>query len=129
MPIVKQLTAWTENRPGRLGEVAAALGEKKINIFALWAGMAGERWAIRMIVDKPAAAKKHLQALGWEITEEEVLRVSLPDNPGSLGRTARKLEAAGMNIEYGYTSRAKVAGKIDNYFALTDAVAALKALR
>ncbi|MFB3917020.1 MAG: ACT domain-containing protein [Terriglobales bacterium] len=129
MPRVKQLTAWTENRPGRLAEAAAALGEKKINILALWAGVAGDRWAIRMIVDKPQLAKKHLEQKGWEITEEDVVRVSLPDKPGSLGRAARKLEAAGINIEYGYTSRGKTAGKIDNYFALTDVAAALKALR
>jgi hypothetical protein len=129
MPRAKQLTVWTEDRPGMLGKVASALGEKKVNILAFWAGVVKDRWAVRMIVDKPAAAKKHLGEQGWETSEENVVVVSLPDKPGSLGRVTTQLGSAGINIDYAYTSRARGAGKVDSYFAVTDVAAALKALR
>ncbi len=129
MPKAKQLTVWTEDQPGRLGRVATALGEKKVNILAFWAGVVKDRWAIRVIVDKPAVAKKHLGEQGWEITEEDVVVVTLADKPGSLGRVASKLGAAGINIDYAYTSRAKGAGKASTYFGVANVEAALKELR
>jgi hypothetical protein len=129
MPKVKQLTAWTENRPGRLAEVAAALGEKKLDIRAFWAGLDNDRWALRMIVDKPAAAKKLLIAQGWDITEEEVVLVAMVDKPGSLGEVAAKLEGAGINIDYAYSSRGERGREVNTYFAVTDVAAAVRALR
>jgi len=129
MPRARKLTVWTEDQPGMLGNVASALGEKKVNILAFWAGVVKDRWAVRMIVDKPAAAKKHRGEQGWEINEEDVVVVSLPDKPGSLGRVATQLGSAGINIDYAYTSRATGAGRANTYFAVTDVAAALKALR
>lgn len=82
-----------------LGEVAAALGTKKVNIVAFMAPVIGGRGALRMIVDKPAMAKKIFSENGWEASEEDVLEVLLSDKPGSLGAIAGKL-GAGANIEY-----------------------------
>ncbi len=129
MPRVKQLTAWVEDRPGMLGKVASALGAKKVNILAFTAPVIDGRGALRMIVDKPAAAKKVLQENGWETTEEEVVGMTLPDKPGSLGGVATKLGQAGVNIEYAYTGSAKSAQRVNTYFAVSDLKAALKALR
>ena len=129
MPRVKQLTAWVEDRPGMLGKVASALGAKKVNILAFTAPVIGGRGALRMIVDKPAAAKKVLQENGWETTEDEVVGMTVPDKPGSLGGVATKLGQAGVNIEYAYTGSAKSAQRVNTYFAVSDVKAALKALR
>ncbi len=82
-----------------------------------------------MIVDKPAAARKVCQENGWETSEEEVVEVTLPDKPGSLGSVAKKLGQAGVNIEYAYTGSAKSAQRVNTYFAVSDLKAALKALR
>ncbi len=56
MPKARQITVSIENRPGILGAVASALGARKVNIVAFMA-IEGQD-AIRLIVDKPAAAKK-----------------------------------------------------------------------
>ncbi|HXE89988.1 MAG TPA: ACT domain-containing protein [Terriglobales bacterium] len=93
MPKAKQITVWVADRPGVLGDVAATLGEKKINIEAFLAHVTGDEGAIRLIVDKPAAAKKALTGRGWRVTEEEIVRVALVDKPGTLGRTAEKWAA------------------------------------
>ncbi len=129
MPKVRQLTAWVPDRPGMLGEVAAALGEKKVNILAFIAAVMNGRGGLRMIVDKPAAARKVFAAHGWESTEEDVVEVTLTDKPGSLGTLTKKLGAAGVNIQYAYTGTAKSASKVNTYFGVSDLKAALKALR
>lgn len=129
MPKAKQLTVWVEDRPGMLGEVASALGAKKVNILAFTAGVVEGRGAIRLVVDKPVAARKVFQQRGWENAQEDIVVVTLADKPGSLGRVASKLGDAGVNIKYAYTSSARGSRRASTYFAVVDAGAALKALR
>ena len=129
MPKAKQITVWMADRPGVLGEVASALGGKKVNIQAFLASVVEGRGAIRLVVDKPAAAKQVISAHGWESTEEDVVQVTLADKPGTLANMASKLGAAGINIQYAYTGSAKSAAKVNSYFAVADVDAALKALR
>ena len=128
MPRAKQLTISVSDQPGRLGEIGAALGAKKVNIRALMATTEGGRGAVRIVVDKTAAAKKVCSSMGWDASEDEVLAVTLTDNPGTLGKVSKKLGAAGVNIEYVYAGpgggkRATV------YMGVSDIKAALKAAR
>jgi hypothetical protein len=126
MPRAKQLTVSVADRPGTLGEIATALGDKKVNIVGISGGKMGDRGVIWMVVDKPAAAKKVLAQNGWDATEDEVLAVTLPDSPGSLGRFATKLGNAGINILGIYTGSAGSARKLTGYFGVSDLKAALK---
>jgi hypothetical protein len=112
-----------------LGEIANALGEKKTNINAIMGATEGGRGAVRVVVDKPATAKKVFAARGWRATEEEVLAVTLSNSPGTLGKVAAKLGKAGINIEYVYGGSAGSARKLNAYFGVSDIKAALKAAR
>ncbi len=129
MPRAKQLTVWVDDRPGVLGEVASALGAKKVNVIGFTASVVEGRGAIRLVVDRPAAAKRVFAEGGWETTEEDIVQVILADKPGALGTVAGKLGAAGINIQYAYTGSAKGARKVTTFFAVADVPAALKALR
>ena len=129
MPKAKQLSAWVENRPGMLAQVSDALGEKKISIRAFMAAVMDGRGFVRVVVDRPAAAKRIFQAHGWETTEDELVEVTIPDQPGALARVAERLGAAGVNIQYGYIGTAKSAAKVKLYLAVPDVKVALKALR
>jgi hypothetical protein len=129
MPRARQLTVSVTDRPGMLGEVASALGEKKVNIRAVTAWVEGGRGSIRVVVDKPAAAKKAMAAHGWATTEEDVLEVALTDSPGSLGKIAQKLGKAGVNIQQAYIGSAGAARRVNVYFGVSDLKAALKAAR
>ena len=129
MPKAKQLTVSVENRPGMLGEVGSALGAKKVNIVAFMATVTENRGPIRMVVDKPAAAKRVFAEHRWETTEEEVLLVALPDKPGSLGRTAHKLREASVNIEYAYAGLGPSARRVNAYFGVSDLKIASIAVR
>lgn len=126
MPRAKQLTVTVPNKPGMLGEVASALGQKKVNLVALAAATQGGSGMIMLVADKNAAAKKVCASNGWHATEEEVLAVTLPDSPGSLGRFASKLGKAGVNITYAYAGPAGSGRKVTAYFGVSDLKAALK---
>ena len=129
MPKAKQLTVSVEHRPGMLGEVGSALGAKKVNIVAFMATVTDNRGTIRMVVDKPAAAKRVFAEHGWETTEEEVLLIALPDKPGSLGRIAHKLREASVNIEYAYAGLGPSARRVNAYFGVSDLKVASIAVR
>ncbi len=100
-----------------------------MNIIGFMAPAAEGRGAIRLVVDKPAAAKEALAEGGWETTEEDIVQVTLANKPGALGRTASKLGAIGINIQYAYTGSSKRTQKVSTFFAVADVEAALKALR
>jgi len=100
-----------------------------VNIIGFMAPSADGRDAIRMVVDKPAAAKKALAAGGWETSEEDIIQIVLADKPGALGNAASKLGAAGINIEYAYTGSGKGAQEVSAFFAVPNVRATLKALR
>jgi hypothetical protein len=126
MPRAKQLTLTVPDRPGMLGDIATALGAKKVNIEGVCGATTGGGGMIWMVVDKTAAAKKVLAQNGWPATEDEVLAVTLSNTPGSLGRFATKLGKAGVNITFAYTGSAGSARKLTGYFGVSDLKAALK---
>lgn len=128
MPRAKELKIRTTDRPGLLGEMASALGEKKINLRAVNAWVEDSEGVIRLIVDKVPAAKKVLAARGWQAEEKEVLEMELPDKPGALGEKAAKLARAGVNITHVYVGPGR-ARKATVFMGVSDLAAALKAAR
>lgn len=129
MAKVKQLTAWVESKPGELGRIAAALGKAKINISAMTCWSGASENPIHLQVSSPAKAKKVLLELGVRVTEEEVLRVTLPDKPGVLGEVGARLGSGNINIEYAYASVPTGGNKADLIMSVSDVVGASKALR
>jgi hypothetical protein len=129
MPKAKQISAWVDDRPGMLGQVADALGEKGISIRAFMAAVMDGKGFIRVVVDRPALARRVFAAHGWKTTEDEVIEVTVPDRPGALGRVADQLGEAGVNIQYAYVGTAKSASRVNLYLAVPDVKAAAKALR
>ncbi len=129
MAKAKQISAWVEDRPGMLGQVADALGAGGVSIRAFMAAVMDGRGFVRVVVDRPAAARKIFRANGWETTEDEVLEVTVPDRPGALGHVADRLGSAGVNVSYAYVGTARSATKVNLYLAVPDLDAAQKALR
>jgi len=129
MPKVKQISAWIEDRPGVLGEVAAALGAKKVDIRAFMASAMDGKGFVRLVVDTPVVARKIFAAHGWKTTVDDLVEVVIPDRPGALGRVADKLGAAGINIHYGYVGTSGRARTVSLFLAVEKPAAALRALR
>jgi hypothetical protein len=126
MPRAKQFTLTVPDRPGLLGEIAIALGERKVNIAGIAAATQGGGGVVMMVTDKPATAKRVLGQHGWNVKEDEVLAVTLSHIPGALGRFASKLGKAGVNITFAYAGSAGSARKLTAYFGVSDMKKALK---
>lgn len=107
--VIKQISIFSENRPGRLASVAQAMGEEKINILAFSIAEANGFGVIRALVDHPEKAYEKLSKLGYNVAFTEVIAVQMMDKPGGLFEIAKVLGDAGINIEYSYAYSGKKA--------------------
>jgi len=128
MARAKELKFKVPDRPGMLGEIATALGEKKVNLRAINAWVEGAEGVVRIVVDKHAVAKKLLAQKGWTPEERDVIEIELADKPGALGEAATKLGAAGVNITHVFVGTG-LARKATVFLGVSDLAAATKALR
>jgi hypothetical protein len=128
MAKAKELKLRVPDAPGALGVITTALASKKVNLKAINAWVEGMDGVIRLVVDKPAAAKKVIAERGWSCDEHEVLELVMPDKPGALAALSTKLGAAGINITHVMIGTAP-SKKCTVYVAVSDLKAAQKAAR
>jgi hypothetical protein len=128
MPRAKELKVRVADKPGALGEITAALAEKKVNLRALNAWVEGEEGIVRLVVDKVPVARKVLAARGLQVEEKEIVEVELPDKPGALAEKAVALGEKGVNITHVFVGPGG-ARKAVVFLGVSDVAAALKALR
>ncbi len=101
--LMKQVSVFVENRPGRLRAMLQALYERDINIRALSIADTSDFGIVRMILSDTEKGLQALREAGLVASTTDVLRVELPDKPGGLLKTAvEPLAAAGLNVEYIY---------------------------
>ncbi len=81
---VKQLSVFSENKPGRLATVAKAMMEEDVNIYAFSIAEGAGYGVIRMLVDSPEKAYNRLISLGFTVRYTDVLAVEMLDRPGGL---------------------------------------------
>jgi len=101
----KDLTVNLEDRPGQVATLGEALGKAKVNLMGGCAFTSAGRGTIHLLVDDKAvdAAKRALQSAGiWVQGERDVLVKKIADRPGALGKIARKLADAGVNVDLFY---------------------------
>ncbi|KDE56442.1 acetolactate synthase [Methanoculleus sediminis] len=105
--IVKQISIFSENRPGRLAAIAGALRDAGINILAFSIAEADGFGVVRALVDRPEDAYRTLTDLGFRVSFTDVIGVKMRDEPGGLSDIASILGDAGINIEYAYAYSGK----------------------
>lgn len=92
-----------DNLPGELARLGETLGNAGINIEGLVGVTAGDKGAIHVLVNDGDAARSALEGAGITVDEaREVAVTSCQDAPGELGRIARRLADAGININLAY---------------------------
>ena len=100
--MIRQLTVFLENRPGRLTALAAALGGAGVQMSALTVADTAEYGIVRIVCDKPDVAAGALEAAGFTATIAEVTAVEVPHEPGGLARVLAVLDETGADIAYSY---------------------------
>jgi hypothetical protein len=116
-----------ENRPGELARVAAAIGEKGINITN-GAGIAvGSSGAFGVTTNDEDGTRSALDDLGCRYREVELIPITLDDRPGTLAGATRRLADAGVNIEF-LVPAGMSGGRMTVAFGVDDAAKARSAL-
>ncbi len=107
--IIRQISVFSENKPGRLASIAKAFQEEKINILAFSIAEADGFGVVRALVNQPDKAFKKLTSLGYNVAFTDVIAVKMKDEPGGLFEIAELLGEAGINMEYAYAYSGKEA--------------------
>lgn len=100
----KQLSLFLENKPGVLAKLCRAMSREGISLKAVSVSDSVDHAVVRLVVDKPAKARRLFDEHNLLVIENEVLAVGLPDRPGALGKVAARLSKAKLNISYLYGS-------------------------
>jgi hypothetical protein len=104
MEFVPEVTAFLENKPGRLAKICSALAQEKIDIRALSVMETDGPSVLRFITNELEQTKNVLTSLGTEFRIAEVLAVQMENRTGSLARVLERLAEENINVEYAYAS-------------------------
>ncbi len=107
--MIKQITVFIENKPGRLVEVTGVLAQESINIHALSIADTADYGIVRLIASDADKAKAVLREKGFMVKTADVIAIAMGQRPGSLHEILRKIAALNVSVEYIYafTSRHK----------------------
>ena len=81
---IKQISAFVENRPGRIAEITEILASHNIDLRALSVADTTDFGILRIIVDRPDEVTALLRENRVTVTLTDVLAIKLPDKPGAL---------------------------------------------
>jgi len=111
MEFVHEVTAYLENKPGRLAKICSSLAHEKINIQALSVMDTADRSVLRFVTDDVEPTKGVLTSLGTEFEIVEVLSVLMDNRAGALAKVLGRLAEEHINIEYAYVSTSNEPGR------------------
>lgn len=99
---MKQISAFVENRPGRIAEITKILADSSVDLRALSIADTADFGILRMIVDNPEEVAKLLKNNGIAISLTDVVSIKLPDKPGALNSLLSLLANNDISVEYLY---------------------------
>ena len=126
--LVKQLSVFIENKPGRLAPIIEALGKNDIDISALSLADTSEYGIIRIIVNNPDKAAEILRELGVVVKITEVLTVAMDDTPGGLSKILDIFVKNDVNVDYMYAFVGAVTNKALMVVKVSDPALAVSVL-
>lgn len=96
---LKEFDVYVQNKPGELAKVCEMLGNHGVNIKAIASERGNTRPMIRIVTDDETTAKSVLVRSGISYDLRDVIAVKMTDRPGELGKIARKLAKAMVNVD------------------------------
>ena len=104
MPLMRQISVFLENVPGRLATLCNTLELNGIDLRAMATSEGSEYGVVRLIADDVEGAERVLREANLPFSTVDVLAAEVSDEPGALGKVAVKLAEAGINVEYAYAT-------------------------
>lgn len=108
--MVKQISVFIENKPGRLMEMLKAVAKGNIDIKAFSLADTTEFGVARMIVSDAEAAKQAINDEGVIVRICSIITIAVPDEPGALMSALEILKSNDISIEYMYAFAEKLDG-------------------
>lgn len=124
---VKQFSVFTENRVGRLHDLATVFKQGGVHIMAITVLDTSDSAIVRMIVDDPDRARELMINNDFPYAESDVLAVEIVTEADVQGMLAALLEAE-INIHYIYSFIRRPESKSALAIHVEDADVALQAL-
>lgn len=121
MAIRTELNLRVPNSPGALGGVCALLSLERVNILAMALESTGQ---LRLVVDNHVHGAAILREYHHQVTERDVILVTVSDSPGALAPVLRLIGDAGVNIEYSYGGGSEAGPTATLVIGVDDAVRA-----
>jgi hypothetical protein len=102
---VKDLTIHLDDRPGALAEMGEALGRAGVSVEGGGVFVANGVGIAHFLFHDGGAAREALVAAGIRVVEEsDVVTLRLrQEEPGQLGKIARRMAEAGVNVRVQYS--------------------------
>jgi hypothetical protein len=102
---MKDLMIALENRPGALAEMGETLGRAGVSVEGGGAFVVNGKGVAHFLFEDGDAARRALEAAGIRVVEERDVLVQRLNQaePGQLGKIARRMAEAGVNIEVLYS--------------------------
>ena len=122
MPVLRQISVFLENVPGRLATLCNTLETNGIDMRAMTTSEGSEYGVVRMLVDDVPRAEEVLREANLPFSTVEVLGVEVTDEPGALGKVAVRLAEAGINVEYAYATAVSGNAKVLCVFKVVDPI-------
>jgi len=111
MEFVHEVTAYLENKPGRLAKICSALAQEKVDIRALSVMETEGPSVLRFVTSDLEVTKSVLTSLGTEYRITEVMAVPMENRTGALAKLLERLAEEHINVEYAYVSTTGAPGK------------------
>ena len=102
---MRDLAIRLENRPGVLAEMGEALGQAGVSVEGGGAFVFDGKAIAHFLFEDGTAARKTLEEKGIEVLADRAVLVQRlrQDQSGQLGKIARRMAEAGVNIEVMYS--------------------------
>ena len=128
MEFVHEITAFLENKPGRLAKICSALAHEKVDLRAVSVMDTNGKSVFRFVTEHLEETGKVLTSLGTEFTTSEVLAVEMEQRPGALAKVLERLAEEHINIEYAYSAASRSSGRSLGIFHTSNPKRALQLL-
>lgn len=101
--MVKQLSVFVENKPGRIYKITQALSANNIDLVMLSIADTQEFGILRLITNDIQKSFGVLKSAGYTVSVTELVGVEVPDRPGGLAEVLAVFEKEEISIEYLYS--------------------------
>ena len=101
--MVKQLSVFIENKPGRIYRLTQLLSKNNIDLIMLSIADTKDFGILRLITNDINNSFKLLKEAGYTVSITELIGVEVPDSPGGLVQVLAVFDQAGISVEYLYS--------------------------